>query len=88
MVIMGRPDRAPTRASRRAITLGTSFLCAAALATTSAEALPSAGDPGKDNRNPSLSTRELTAYADGITGLKLQSTDADSARCGPHACQE
>ena len=37
------------------------------------------GDPGKDNRNPSLSTRELTAYADGITGLKLQSTDADSA---------
>lgn len=50
MVFMGRPDHAPTRASRRAIALGTSFLCAAALATTSAEALPSASDPGKDKR--------------------------------------
>ena len=34
MVIMGRPDRAPTRAPRRAFALGTTLLCAAALATS------------------------------------------------------
>jgi murein DD-endopeptidase MepM/ murein hydrolase activator NlpD len=50
MVIMGRPDSAPTRASRRVIALGTSMLCAAALATTSAEAVPSANDPGREKR--------------------------------------
>jgi murein DD-endopeptidase MepM/ murein hydrolase activator NlpD len=50
MVIMGRPDHAPTRASRRAIALGTSLVCAALLATTSATAMPSAGDPGEQKR--------------------------------------
>ena len=50
MVIMGRPDRAPTRATRRAIALGTSVLCAAALATTTAAAVPAGSDPGKEKR--------------------------------------
>ena len=49
MVIMGRPDRAPARLSQ-ATALGTSILCAAALAMPSAEALPTASDPGKDKR--------------------------------------
>ncbi|MFQ6172789.1 M23 family metallopeptidase [Oryzobacter sp. R7] len=47
---MGRPDRAPTRTSRRAIALGTAVLAAAALASTSAQALPTGSDPGKDKK--------------------------------------
>lgn len=50
MVIMGRPDRAPLRASRRGIALGTSVLCAAALATTSAQAIQTGSDPGREKR--------------------------------------
>ena len=50
MVIMGRPDRAPTRAPRRAFALGTTLLCAAALATTSAQAVPTGSDPGKEKK--------------------------------------
>lgn len=69
MVIMGRPDRAPTRASRRAIALGTSLLCAAALATTSAEALPSASDPGKEKR-------KVDAQVDSLKD-RLDETSAD-----------
>ena len=47
---MGRPDRAPTRAPRRAFALGTTLLCAAALATTSAQAVPTGSDPGKEKK--------------------------------------
>ncbi len=50
MVIMGRPDRALARAPRRAFTLGTTVLCAAALATTSAQAVPTGSDPGKEKK--------------------------------------
>ena len=71
MVIMGRPDRAPTRASRRAIALGTSILCAAALAMPSAEALPTASDPGKEKR-------KVDAQVDRIKD-RLDETSADLA---------
>ena len=64
MVIMGRPDRAPTRASRRAISLGASVLCAAALATTSAEALPSASDPGRAKRRVDAQIDSLKDHLD------------------------
>jgi len=59
MVIMGLPDRAPTRASRRAIALGTSVLCAVALTATSATAVPSAGDPGKEKRKVDAQVESL-----------------------------
>lgn len=36
-------------------------------------------DPNRDNRRPELLTRKLLAYADGVTGIYLQSTDTDSA---------
>ena len=72
MVIMGSPDRAPTRTSRRAIALGTSFLCAAALATASAEALPSAGDPGTEKRKVDAQVDRLRDRLDE-TSADLQS---------------
>jgi murein DD-endopeptidase MepM/ murein hydrolase activator NlpD len=71
MVIMGRPDRAPTRASRRAIALGTSVLCALALTTTSATAVPSAGDPGKEKR-------KVDAQVDSLKD-RLDETSSDLA---------
>jgi hypothetical protein len=35
-------------------------------------------DPMQDNRNPSLATKELFVYADGSTGIRLESVDSDS----------
>lgn len=71
MVIMGRPDRAPTRPSRRAIALGTSMLCAAALATTSAQAVQAGSDPGKDKK-------KVDAQVDSLRD-DLDDTSADLA---------
>lgn len=50
MMIMGRPDRAPAPTPRRATAIVTAFLCAAALATTAAEAVPTGSDPGQEKR--------------------------------------
>ena len=50
MVIMGRPNRAPVRTMRRGIAFLTAILCAVALATTSAEAVPTGSDPGTQKR--------------------------------------
>lgn len=36
-------------------------------------------DPNGDNRNPTLETRELRAYADGVTLASLRALDSDSA---------
>ncbi|WP_392544951.1 peptidoglycan DD-metalloendopeptidase family protein [Oryzobacter telluris] len=68
---MGRPDRAPLRASRRAIALGTSLLCAAALATTSAQAVSTGSDPGKEKR-------KVDAQVDQLKD-KLDDTSSDLA---------
>jgi murein DD-endopeptidase MepM/ murein hydrolase activator NlpD len=50
MVFMGLPGRVPARTSRRVIALGAALLCAASLATTSAQALPTGTDPGIEKR--------------------------------------
>ncbi len=47
---MGRSDRAPAAAPRRSIALVTAALCALALMTTSAQAVSTGSDPGKDKR--------------------------------------
>ena len=50
MVIMGRPDRASARTPRRGIAILTAIVCAVALATSSAAAVPTGSDPGKEKR--------------------------------------
>ncbi len=64
MVSMGRPGRASTRASRRVVALAAAILCAAALATTSADAVPAGSDPGKEKRQVDARVDRLTESLD------------------------
>src|SRR6478735_9169989 len=64
MVIMGRPDRAPVRTTRRGIAFLTAILCAVALATTSAEAVPTGSDPGTQKRKVDAQVDKLKEQLD------------------------
>jgi len=70
MVIMGRPDRAPARTSRRGTAIVTALLCTVALATTSAQAVPTASDPGKEKRRVDAQVDRLKDQLDE-TGADL-----------------
>ncbi len=70
MVTMGRTDRALTRAPRRGIALLTAFVCAVALATASAQALPTGSDPGQEKRKVDAQVDKLKDQLDE-TGADL-----------------
>ena len=69
MVTMGRPARAEPRPERRWIAILTALVCAVAVASTSAEAVPTGSDPGKDKRKVDAQVDQLKA--------QLQETSAD-----------
>ena len=69
MVTMGRPARAEPRPARRWIAILTALVCAVAMASTSAEAVPTGSDPGKDKRKVDAQVDQLKA--------QLQETSAD-----------
>ena len=70
MVIMGRTDRASARTPRRGIALLTAFVCAVALATASAQAVPTGSDPGKEKRKVDAQVDKLKDQLDE-TGADL-----------------
>ena len=69
MVTMGQPARAEPRPARRWIAILTALLCAVAMASTSAEAVPTGSDPGKDKRKVDAQVDQLKA--------QLQETSSD-----------
>ncbi len=69
MVTMGQPARAEPRPERRWIAILTALVCAVAMASTSAEAVPTGSDPGKDKRKVDAQVDQLKA--------QLQETSAD-----------
>ena len=69
MVTMGQSARAEPRPARRWIAILTALMCAVALASTSAEAVPTGSDPGKDKRKVDAQVDQLKA--------QLQETSAD-----------
>jgi murein DD-endopeptidase MepM/ murein hydrolase activator NlpD len=80
MGIMGRLDRASARTPRRGIAILTAILCAVALASTSAEAVPNSSDPGRDKRKVDAQVEQLKNQLDETSAdlsaayLALQST--------------
>jgi murein DD-endopeptidase MepM/ murein hydrolase activator NlpD len=66
---MGRPARAEPRPARRWIAILTALVCAVAMASTSAEAVPTGSDPGKDKRKVDAQVDQLKS--------QLQETSAD-----------
>ena len=95
MVIMGRPDRAPVRVTRRAIALGASVVCAAGLAATSAEALSGAADPGQEKRRVDAQVERLqeqlgetsAELASAYTALEATRTRIPAARAALQKAQ-
>ncbi len=69
MVTMGLLARAEPRPARRWIAILTALVCAVAMASTSAEAVPTGSDPGKDKRKVDAQVDRLKA--------QLQETSAD-----------
>jgi murein DD-endopeptidase MepM/ murein hydrolase activator NlpD len=69
MVVMGQSARAEPRPSSRWIAILTALVCAVAMASTSAEAVPTGSDPGKDKRKVDAQVDQLKA--------QLQETSAD-----------
>ena len=64
MVIMGQPARAQPRPARRWIAILTALVCAVAMASTSAEAVPTGSDPGKEKRKVDAQVEQLKAQLD------------------------
>lgn len=69
MVIMGLLAPAQPRPARRWIAILTALVCAVAMASTSAEAVPTGSDPGKEKRKVDAQVDQLKA--------QLQETSAD-----------
>jgi murein DD-endopeptidase MepM/ murein hydrolase activator NlpD len=64
MVTMGPTVRAEARPARRWIAILTAVVCAVSVASTSAEAVPTSSDPGKDKRRVDAQVEQLRAQLD------------------------
>ncbi len=64
MVTMGRPALAELRPARRWIAILTALVCAVAMASTAAEAVPTGADPGKEKRKVDAQVDQLKAQLD------------------------
>src|SRR3954451_24222852 len=64
MVTMGPTARAEPRPARRWIAILTAVVCAVSVASTSAEAVPTGSDPGKDKRKVDAQVDQLKAQLD------------------------
>ncbi len=64
MVIMGLPARAEPRPVRRWIAILAALVCAVAMASTSADAVPTGSDPGKDKRKVDAQVEALKNQLD------------------------